>query len=87
MAPQNQYNSLPGDTLYLYQISVEKQHLMAYPGLISGIINLQLTRITHLLSRRENVFGALSERCDDSDGIREVPVLTLGYTLPQSRIL
>ena len=41
-------------------ISEEKRYLMAYPGLISGIINLRRTRTTCLLSRREDVFGAIS---------------------------
>ena len=75
MDPQNQYNSLLGDTSDLHQvISVERQHLMASPGLISGIINLQLTRTTHWLSRREYVL-VLSEKGDDLDDIREKPAV------------
>ena len=60
MDQQNQYASLLGDTSDLYRVISVDKNLMASPGLISGIINLQLTRTAYLVSCREDVFGAIS---------------------------
>ena len=67
MDPQNQYNSLPGDTSDLHLVmSEEKQYDLSMS--LSGIINLQLTRTTHLLSRPVSQCVRRHLSSDDSDG-------------------